>query len=83
MAHYENRIKKMLPKVRIVINNCNLFPQNQIEQIMCIDFFLSASFYPFILKAYLREYVSHEICLALTHFKNLEPIMDTYGMEQK
>lgn len=50
---------------------------------MCIDFFLSASFYPFILKAYLREYVSHEICLALTHFKNLEPIMDTYGMEQK
>ncbi|KAE8296501.1 Tumor susceptibility gene 101 protein [Larimichthys crocea] len=42
MAHYENRIKKMLPK------------------------------------AYLREYVSHEICLALTHFKNLEPIMDTY-----
>ncbi|KAG8012521.1 hypothetical protein GBF38_020304 [Nibea albiflora] len=29
-------------------------------------------------KTYLREYVSHEICLALTHFKNLEPIVDTY-----
>ncbi|XP_035520925.1 tumor susceptibility gene 101 protein [Morone saxatilis] len=29
-------------------------------------------------KTYLRKYVAHEIYIALTHFKNLEPMMDKY-----
>ncbi|XP_038561747.1 tumor susceptibility gene 101 protein [Micropterus salmoides] len=29
-------------------------------------------------KTYHRKYVAHEINIALTHFKNLEPIMDKY-----
>ncbi|XP_070687239.1 tumor susceptibility gene 101 protein [Pempheris klunzingeri] len=29
-------------------------------------------------KTYLRKHVAHEIYTALTHFKNLQPMMDTY-----
>ncbi|XP_044049832.1 tumor susceptibility gene 101 protein isoform X2 [Siniperca chuatsi] len=31
-----------------------------------------------LLKTYLRKHVAHEIYVALTHFKNLEPMMDKY-----
>lgn len=34
------------------------------------------------LKVYLRNYVAHEIYAALTHFKNLEPVMDLYGRNE-
>lgn len=39
-------------------------------------------FYFIILKTYVRKHVAQEIHVAVTHFKNLVPIMDKYGKEQ-
>lgn len=34
------------------------------------------------MKTYFRKHVAHEIYVALTHFKNLQPMMDRYGKKQ-
>lgn len=70
----------MLPKVRVFINS-HSFSVNQIwdTKVHAKTCFSVCFCDPFLLKTYMRKHVAHEIYVALTHFKNLDAVMDRYG----
>lgn len=80
MSQSSHRIKKMLPKVRVFINS-HSFSVNQIwdTKVHAKTCFSVCFCDPFLLKTYMRKHVAHEIYVALTHFKNLDAVMDRYG----
>lgn len=82
MSQSSHKIKKMLPKVRAFIHSRScLFSVIQTwgTKEHAKTCFSVCFCDPFLLKTYMRKHVAHEIYSALTHFKDLDAVMDRYG----
>lgn len=76
MPYSEDAIKKMLPKVRLII-------ERRIHSLRISSLFIYIlCSYLIILKTYLRKHVAREIHVAVTHFKHLVPMLGKYGKQQ-